>query len=76
MVRRPVRLVGDQEGLERLCAELLGENFIALDVETTLDWGRLCLAQVATPAWSAVIDVFETRDLSPLFAVLEEPRSR
>ncbi|MDP8235036.1 MAG: ribonuclease D [Candidatus Erginobacter occultus] len=71
--RRPVRLVSTQAGLEELCRELLAEEIIALDVETTLDWGTLCLAQVATGDYNAVIDVFELDDLTPLFLVLEDP---
>lgn len=74
--RRPVRLVGTQPGLEELCRELYREEAVALDVETTLDWGTLCLAQVATGEWNAVIDVFEVEDLNPLFLVLEEPSIR
>ncbi len=71
--RRPVRLVSTRAGLEDLCRELVREEVIALDVETTLDWGTLCLAQVATGDFNAVIDVFELDDLSPLFLVLEDP---
>lgn len=71
--RRPVRLVSTQGGLEDLCRELTREEVIALDVETTLDWGTLCLAQVGTGDFNAVIDVFEVDDLTPLFLVLEDP---
>ncbi len=74
--RRPVRLVSSQEGLEGLSRELLREEAIALDVETTLDWGTLCLAQVATGDFNAVIDVFEIGDLAPFFLVLEDPAVR
>ncbi len=71
--RRPVRLVAGQRSLEGLCRGLLTEKVIALDVETTLDWATLCLAQVATGDYNAVIDVFEIEDLTPLFLVLEDP---
>ena len=72
LIRRPVRMINKQDDLEDLCHELRRENVIALDVETTLTWKRLCLIQVATAQWSAVIDVFETDDLSPVFDVLAD----
>jgi ATP-dependent helicase Lhr and Lhr-like helicase len=71
-IRRPVRMVNCQEDLEELCADLSREEIIALDVETTLRRQTLCLVQVATAEWNAVIDVFETEDLSPVFRVLED----
>jgi len=71
--RRPVRLVSTQGRLEELCRELIREEVIALDVETTLDWGTLCLVQISTGNFNAVIDVFEVGDLTPFFLVLEDP---
>jgi len=74
--RRPVRLVTSQDDLEDLCRKLVREEVIALDVETSLDWGTLCLAQLATGEYNAVIDVFELDDLTPLFLILEDPGIR
>jgi ATP-dependent helicase Lhr and Lhr-like helicase len=72
-IRRPLRLINCQNDLEELCEDLKRERVVSLDVETTLDWNTLCLLQVATAEWNAVVDVFETDDLTPVFNVLEDP---
>lgn len=72
-IRRPLRLINCQDDLEQLCNELRRERIVALDVETTLDWNTLCLLQFAGRNWSAIVDVFETEDLTPVFNILEDP---
>jgi hypothetical protein len=50
------------------------EDVIGLDVETALDFGTLCLIQVATRNRTFLIDPFAVGDLAPLGKVLSLPK--
>ena len=58
-----LRVVGEQ---------LLGAEVIGLDVETALDFGTLCLIQIATRGRTYLIDPFGVGDLRPLARILSE----
>ena len=59
----------------RAVAELLAsEMVIGLDVETALDFGTLCLVQVATAKRTFLIDPFAVGDLSPLATIFKAER--
>ena len=69
------RLVTDVDELVSVAQALKEADFVGLDIETTglnpRD-GRLRLIQLATPEATFVVDAFETRELTPLKAVLED----
>ncbi len=69
------RLITDVDELVRVAQSLKEADFVGLDIETTglnpRD-GRLRLIQLATPEATFVVDAFETRELTPLKAVLED----
>jgi len=68
--------IDHQDALERLCAELNGSPWLALDTEFIRDrtyFPRLCLLQVATDKRIACIDPLALDDLSPLLELLFEP---
>ena len=73
--RNPIHWIDTPVALRSLCQELQGYEVLALDVETALDFGTLCLLQVATPGHTYLIDPFAIADLSPLAAVFgaEQP---
>lgn len=66
-----VRFIADVAGLRALCDELLTEKMVALDVETTLVDRDLCLIQLGTDRFNALIDVLAIDDLTPIADVLE-----
>ena len=68
---RPIRMITTAVELDALCAELLREKVIGLDVETTLVDHDLCTIQIATSAYNAIIDALALRELEPLAAVFE-----
>jgi ribonuclease D len=54
-----MRIVTETGELERLCQELSGQAFVAVDTEfmrETTYWPKLCLIQAAAPGVEAVID--------------------
>ncbi len=69
----PITWVRTPEELGDVSSRLMGEPFVALDVETTLTDHELCLIQLGTPAASYLVDPFTVGDLAPLKAVLESP---
>lgn len=71
---RPIRWIRDEDALHALCAELRREDRVALDVETTLRTRSLCLVQLGTASFNALIDPLAVDDLAPLAALLEDPR--
>ena len=73
--KKPVRMILGQKALESVAGELLREEAVGLDVETTLTVdSSLCLMQFSLSAYNAVIDPFETASLEPLREVLESRR--
>ncbi|MFP4080536.1 MAG: ribonuclease D [Ectothiorhodospira sp.] len=65
------------DALRDLCAHLQKAPWIALDTEFIREktyYPRLCLVQVATPERVACIDPLALEDLSPLTALLHDPR--
>ena len=64
--------------LERFCAELADQSFIAVDTEfmrETTYWPRLCLIQAAGPDSAAVIDpMAEGLDLKPFLDLMADPK--
>lgn len=72
--RNPVSWVDDPDAVAALCAKLLQEPVIALDVETTLDEPRtLCTIQCSTADHNWIIDALAAKDLAPVKALLENP---
>ena len=71
-------LIADSEQLKTFCARQAKADFIAVDTEFMRDttyWPKLCLAQVAGPKASAVIDTLAPDiDLTPLFDLLRNPK--
>lgn len=68
-----VRFIATQEALVALCADLLAQDRIGLDVETTLIDRDLCLIQLSTASYNAVIDARAMTDLGPVADVLASP---
>lgn len=69
--RNEVRYLERPDDVAELCAALLREPRVGLDVETTLYDQQLCLVQFSTPAYNAVIDARALDDLTPIAEVLE-----
>ncbi len=64
--QRPIRVIDSAPGLDDLCSDLLNEAVVGLDVETTLAEQRLCLVQLATRDYTALVDPLAIDDISPL----------
>ena len=71
--RNPAHWVATPAGLRSLVPELAQELALGLDVETTLDFGTLCLVQIASKERTYLIDPFAVGSLAPLAAVLSQP---
>lgn len=69
----PITMVDTFEALDRLAPKLLKGDFVAFDVETTMQ-RELCLAQLGTAEGSWLIDALAIDDLTPLARILESPR--
>jgi DNA polymerase I-like protein with 3'-5' exonuclease and polymerase domains len=69
------RLVTDAQELPSVAKALEESDFVGVDIETTglnpRD-GRMRLIQLSTPDETLVVDAFETGELTPLKAVLED----
>jgi ATP-dependent Lhr-like helicase len=63
---QPVEWVDTAEALSATRAALVATDVIGLDVETSLDFGALCLVQIAIPGRTFLIDPLTIADLSPL----------
>ncbi len=70
--KRPVEFVADPGRAAAVCAELMREPMVGLDVETTLDEPRqLCTVQLGTREKTYILDALALTDLAPLKAVME-----
>jgi ATP-dependent helicase Lhr and Lhr-like helicase len=67
--RCPIHWIDTSEALRRLCGELQGSEVLGLGVATALDFGTLCLLQIATREHTYLVDPFAVADLSPLAPV-------
>ncbi len=72
--RVPIRWVDSQSALEAVAGALRSVEVIGLDVETTLDFGTLCLVQVATPDVTYLIDPLAVTTLAALSELLGSER--
>ena len=68
--RNEVQWIDTPAGLRAVSEELRTVDVVGLDVETALDFGTLCLVQIATRARTYLIDPFAVGDLTPLFDVM------
>ncbi|MDC0721691.1 DEAD/DEAH box helicase [Nannocystis bainbridge] len=74
--KNEVHWVDTPAALRTVCDVLRTEEVLGLDVETALDFGTLCLIQVATRTRTYLIDPFAVGELGPLQAVFDAPRPR
>ncbi|HDP89960.1 MAG TPA: ribonuclease D [Thioalkalivibrio sp.] len=71
-----IRYIDDAEALAAFCNELRGVDWLALDTEFIREktyYPRLCLVQIGTAETIACIDPLAIDDLTPLFALLNDP---
>jgi ribonuclease D len=71
-----IRYIDDAAALAAFCDELRGVDWLALDTEFIREktyHARLCLVQIGTPEVIACIDPLAIEDLTPLFALLNDP---
>ncbi len=66
----PILWVDNASGLGAAVAELRAADVVGLDVETALDFGTLCLIQLATAERTFLIDPFSVGSLEPLRTML------
>lgn len=74
--KNPIEWVDTPAALRALADQLAGVDVVGLDVETTLDFGTLCLVQIATRTRNYLIDPFAVGELAPLEKVMNAPRPR
>ena len=60
--------------LRAVSEELRAADVVGLDVETALDFGTLCLLQIATRERTFLVDPFAVGDLKPIVDVLSGTR--
>jgi ATP-dependent Lhr-like helicase len=72
--RNEIQWIDTPAALRAASEELQAEDIVGLDVETSLDFGTLCLVQIATRARTYLIDPFAVGDLDPLAGVLNGSR--
>jgi ATP-dependent Lhr-like helicase len=72
--RNEVQWIDTPAALRATAEELRGADIVGLDVETTLDFGTLCLLQIATRQRTYLVDPFGVGDLKPLIDVLNGTR--
>lgn len=72
--RNEVQWVDTPAALRAVGEELRACAVIGLDIETALDFGTLCLLQIATQRRTYLIDPFAVGDLNPLIHVLNGAR--
>jgi ATP-dependent Lhr-like helicase len=68
--RNEVQWIDTPAALRAASADLRAADVVGLDVETALDFGTLCLVQIATRARTYLIDPFAVGDLTPLIDVM------
>jgi ATP-dependent Lhr-like helicase len=73
--RNEVLWIDTAEALRAASEELRAADVVGLDVETTLDFGTLCLVQIATRSQTYLIDPFAVGDLTPLIDVMNAART-
>lgn len=66
--------VDSPAALRSIAQELLRAEVIGLDVETGLDFGTLCLIQIAVPGQTYLIDPLAVGELTPLAELLAASR--
>lgn len=70
--RFPITWIDTPEEMARVCAGLMAEPMVALDVETTLEEPRtLCTIQLGIENNSWIIDALAMEDLAPVKALME-----
>lgn len=67
---REIEWVDTPDALHALVEHLEAQDVIALDLETSMANGALCLIQFATSTRTAIVDPFELADISPLVPLL------
>jgi ATP-dependent Lhr-like helicase len=72
--KNPVQWVDTPAALRAVAEELAREDAVGLDVETALDFGTLCLVQLATNGRTYLIDPFAIGDFEPLRHVMSAPK--
>lgn len=72
---RPIKFIDGNVSIQRLAEDLRRFPVIGLDVETTLGASKyICLIQIATPEYTALVDAWTLRgDISALRDILESP---
>jgi ribonuclease D len=65
-----VQWVDTKEALRAAKDELKASEIVGLDVETSLDFGTLCLLQIATKSKTFLIDPMAVGDLAPIVELL------
>jgi ATP-dependent Lhr-like helicase len=68
-----VQWIDTPAALRTVVAELRAADVLGLDVETTLDFGALCLIQVAVRGRTYLIDPFAVGELTPLAEAFSVP---
>src|SRR5262249_39700380 len=72
--RNEVQWIDTPAALRAVSGELRAADVVGLDVETALDFGTLCLLQIATRNRTFLIDPFAVGDLKPIVDVLSGTR--
>jgi ATP-dependent Lhr-like helicase len=74
--KNDVQWIDTPAALRSVLAELMAEEVVGLDIETALDFGTLCLIQIATRTRTYLIDPFAIGDLAPLHPFMTALRPR
>ena len=69
-LRNPIRWIDNSAALHAMCEEIQGTDVLGLGVKTDLDFGVLCLIQIATREHNYLVDPFAVADFSPLSPIL------
>ena len=72
--RNEAQWVDTPAALRAVSEELRNADVVGLDVETALDFGTLCLIQIATRNRTFLVDPFAVGDLKPIVDVLSGTR--
>lgn len=72
--RNEVQWIDTPAALRAVSEELRAADVVGLDVETALDFGTLCLLQIATRERTFLVDPFAVGDLKPIVDVLSGTR--